>query len=329
MSPIWWTLLAIVILLVVVAGWLVRSRRTSAGPGLGAAALREGLTGTRRRLGAGLESVFSRAAVSDETWQGLADELIAADLGVKPSTQIVEGVRKSRPPGPDEARAAIRGEMVRILSERDRGLDLEREPSILVVVGVNGVGKTTTAAKLAALLGRAGRRPIIAAADTFRPAADTQLMVWAERVGVQVVSGRRGGDPAAVAYDALQAAKARNNDVLIVDTAGRFQTRHNLMEELAKIIRVLGRDGDQVSEVLLVLDATTGQSALPQARRFAQAGVTGMVLTKMDGTAKGGVVLAIENELDLPVKFMGVGEGLDDLVAFDPDEFVDALLGTP
>ena len=285
------------------------------------------LASSSRQLGARLEAVFSRPGVTDRTWQGLEEELIAADLGVEVSRRIVEAIRRAGPSGPQEARSVIRTELIRILSGVDRKLRLDGDPSVLVVVGVNGAGKTTTVAKLAALLNEAGRRPIIGAADTYRPAADTQLSIWADRVGVQVVSGQSGGDPAAVAYDALQAGKARGADVVIVDTAGRFQTRHNLMQELSKIIRVLGKDGDEVSEVLLVMDAITGQSGLSQARRFAEeVGVTGMVLTKLDGTAKGGVVLAVETELSLPVKFIGVGEALGDLVPFDGPAFVDALL---
>ena len=297
-----------------------RSSRTTS-PSQPANPLRERLSGV---LGSRLDSVWSRS--SDLIWQELEEELIAADLGVNAGAQIVEAVRSARPADQAQAKSIIRNEMLRILSGADRRLRLEGTPSILVMVGVNGAGKTTTVAKLAARLTRQGRTPLIGAADTFRPAAGTQLMVWAERVGVQVVSGQAGGDPAAVAYDTLQAAKARGADIVIIDTAGRFHTEHNLMQELAKIIRVLGKDGDAVSEVLLVIDATTGQGGVPQARRFAGIGATGMILTKMDGTAKGGIVVAIEKELGLPVKFIGVGEGLDDLLAFDPPDFVDALL---
>ena len=329
MSSLLWVLVLAVVLAAVLVGWVgwvVRTRAASRSSRRPSRDMGNGLAGTRSRLGARLESVLSRSGSSQAIWQELEEELIAADLGVGASGRIVEAVRSARPSGPDEARSVIRTEMIRILSGVDRSLHLEGDPSILVVVGVNGAGKTTTVAKLAAHLSKAGRRPIIGAADTFRPAADTQLMVWADRVGVQVVSGQAGGDPAAVAYDTLQAGRARGADVVIVDTAGRFQTRHNLMEELAKIIRVLSRDGDDVSEVLLVMDAITGQSGLPQARRFAELGVTGMILTKMDGTAKGGVVLAIERDLSLPVKFIGVGEGMSDLVPFDGPAFVDALL---
>ncbi len=279
-----------------------------------------------RQLGMRMQALLSRPGMSEEVWQELEEELIAADMGVEAAGLVVEAVRRTDPPGADEAKEVIRAELNRILSGVDRRLRLDGDPSILVVVGVNGAGKTTTVAKLAARLNESGHRPIIGAADTYRPAADTQLMTWAERVGVQVVRGRSGGDPAAVAYDALQAGRARGAGAVIVDTAGRFQTRHNLMEELSKIIRVLGRDGDRVSEVLLVMDAATGQNGLAQARRFVEVGVTGIVLAKMDGTAKGGVALAVERELSLPVKFIGVGEGVEDLIPFDGPVFVDALL---
>ena len=325
MTPLIWVLVVLVVaaIVIAVARRALTSARSSPDPSQD---LGKRLAATRKRLGTRLESVLSRSGISASGWQDLEEELIAADLGVEASSRIVEAVRAARPSGPDQARSVIRNEMISLLAGADRSLRMEGRPSILVVVGVNGVGKTTTVAKLAAHLSRAGKTALIGAADTFRPAADTQLKVWAERVGVQVVSGQSGGDPAAVAYDALQAGRARRADVVIVDTAGRFQTRHNLMEELAKIIRVLRRDGDRVSEVLLVMDATTGQSGMAQARHFAELGATGMVLTKMDGTAKGGVALAVERELSLPVKFIGVGEGLDDLVPFDGPDFVDALL---
>ena len=325
MSPLIWILVAAL----VVAGVIVLVWRSRAGPRVTSRAtsdLGHLLADTRRRLGTRLESVFARSAVSDSVWEELEEELISSDLGVEAARRIVEAVKRAGPVNARQAREVIRTEMVRILTGLDRSLHLDSKPAIVVMVGVNGVGKTTTVAKLAALLQAEGRHPIIGAADTFRPAADTQLKVWADRVGVQVVSGQAGGDPAAVAYDTLQAARARGADVVIIDTAGRFQTRHNLMAELAKILRVLAKDGDQVSEVLLVMDATTGQSGLPQARRFAELGTTGMILTKMDGTSKGGVVIAVERELSLPVKFIGVGEGLEDLVPFDGAGFVDALL---
>ena len=322
-AVLWWVILAAVLALAVV--FVVRKKRGSATrrPSAEAPApvlLRSGL---RQRL----EALWSRSADSASAWEELEGELIAADLGVGAARRIVEAVREAGPAGADQFRAVVRAELNRRLAGHDRALRLDGAPSIVVLVGVNGSGKTTTVAKLAARMLAAGKRPLVGGADTFRAAADSQLRVWADRLGIPMVSGTRGGDPASVAYDALQSARARGADVLIVDTAGRLHTSHNLMEELAKIVRVLGRDGDRVSEVLLVMDATTGQSGLAQARRFAEVGVTGVVLTKLDGTAKGGVVVAIEDELSLPVKFVGVGEGSDDLLPFDGPAFVDALLG--
>lgn len=323
MPAVWWVILAVALAcaVVILVGRNRRSRpeRPSADPP--APVLLQ--SGLRERL----ETLWSRSAGSDVAWEEMEEELIAADLGVGAARRIVEAVREAGPAGADQLRAVVRAELIRRLAGHDRGLRLDGAPSIVVLVGVNGSGKTTTVAKLAARLLASGKQPLVGAADTFRAAADSQLGVWADRLDIPMVSGTRGGDPASVAYDALQAARARGADVLIVDTAGRVHTSHNLMEELAKIVRVLGRDGDRVSEVLLVMDATTGQSGLAQARRFAEVGVTGVVLTKLDGTARGGVVLAIEDEFALPVKFIGVGEGSDDLVPFDGPAFVDALLG--
>lgn len=322
-SAVWWVILAVALAsAVVLVVW--RSRRVTnrrpAGEAPAPVLFRSGL---RERL----ETLWSRSADSAAPWEEMEEELIAADMGVKAARRIVEAVRDAGLSGADEIRSVVRAELNRSLAGFERGLHLDGDPSIIVLVGVNGAGKTTTVAKLASRLAAGGRSPLVGGADTYRPAADSQLKVWADRLDVPMVSGARGADPAAVAYDALRAARARGADVLIVDTAGRLHTSHNLMEELAKIVRVLGRDGDRVSEVLLVMDATTGQSGLAQARRFAQVGVTGVVLTKLDGTAKGGVVLAIENELSLPVKFVGVGEGSGDLLPFDGPSFVDALLG--
>ncbi len=321
---VWLVLLVVLVLAVTLVG--ARRRRSKAyepvrqppGATMGAA-----LSRVRERL----ESAWSRTSTSTAAWQEMEEELISTDMGVRAARRIVEVVRETDLTGAGEIRPVVRTELNRILAGYDRDLHLIGTPSIVVLVGVNGTGKTTTVAKLASRLVAAGKQPLIGGADTFRPAADTQLRVWADRLAVPLVSGARGADPASVAYDALQAARARGADVLIVDTAGRLHTSHNLMEELAKLVRVLGRDGDRVSEVLLVMDATTGQSGLAQARRFAGVGVTGVVLTKLDGTAKGGVVLAIEDELSLPVKFVGVGEGSGDLLPFDGSAFVDALLG--
>lgn len=285
------------------------------------------LSKTRDSFGSRLKVVFARSSVDREFWEQLEDELISADLGVSVSSSIVEAVGRTKPGTGAEVRTALHSELARMMAGADRALRLAGAPSVIVVVGVNGVGKTTTIAKLAKALELQGRTPILGAADTFRAAADTQLKTWADRVGVDVISGERGGDPAAIAYDTLQAGKARGADVVIVDTAGRLQNKDNLMAELGKIVRVLGRDGDEVSEILLVVDATTGQNGLSQARQFTETvGVTGIVLTKLDGTAKGGVVIGIEQELGIPVKFIGLGEGIDDLIAFDGAAFVDALL---
>ena len=321
---VWLVLLVVLVLAVILVG--ARRRRSKAyepvrqppGATMGAA-----LSRVRERL----ESAWSRTSTSTAAWQEMEEELISTDMGVRAARRIVEVVRETGLTGAGEIRPVVRTELNRILAGYDRDLHLIGTPSIVVLVGVNGTGKTTTVAKLASRLVAAGKQPLIGGADTFRPAADTQLRVWADRLAVPLVSGARGADPASVAHDALQAARARGADVLIVDTAGRLHTSHNLMEELAKLVRVLGRDGDLVSEVLLVMDSTTGQSGLAQARRFAGVGVTGVVLTKLDGTAKGGVVLAIEDELSLPVKFVGVGEGSGDLLPFDGSAFVDALLG--
>ena len=320
-----WPVVLVVVVLVAVLGLTARRRskarrqvRQQPGTTMGSA-----LSKVRERL----ESVWSRASGSASPWEEMEEELIATDMGVKAARRIVNVVRDTGLSGADEIRPVVRAELNGILAGYDRDIHLIGTPSIVVLVGVNGSGKTTTVAKLASRLLAAGRWPLIGGADTFRPAADTQLRVWTDRLAVPLVSGARGADPASVAYDALQAARARGADVLIVDTAGRLHTSHNLMEELAKVVRVLGRDGDRVSEVLLVMDATTGQSGLAQARRFAEVGVTGVVLTKLDGTAKGGIVLAIEDELSLPVKFVGVGEGSGDLLPFDGPAFVDALVG--
>ncbi|MDE0136959.1 MAG: signal recognition particle-docking protein FtsY [bacterium] len=319
----WIVLLLLLVLVVVLARVGKRRRRARPARHPQGTAMGVALSRVRDHL----ESVWSRPSGSAAPWKEMEEDLIAADMGVKAARRIVEAVRDAGLSGADEIRAVVRAELNRSLAGFDRALHLDGDPSIIVLVGVNGSGKTTTVAKLASRLAAAGKSPLVGGADTYRPAADSQLKVWADRLAVPMVSGARGADPASVAYDALQAARARGADVLIVDTAGRLHTSHNLMEELAKIVRVLGRDGDRVSEVLLVMDATTGQSGLAQARRFARVGVTGVVLTKLDGTAKGGVVLAIENELSLPVKYVGVGEGSGDLLPFDGPSFVDALVG--
>jgi fused signal recognition particle receptor len=289
--------------------------------------LSDRLEKTRTELGGRLKGLFGRGPVDEDFWTGLEEALIAADVGVPATTQVVDRVREIGPADAADARVALHDELSAILAGRDRGLHLGDAPSVVVVVGVNGVGKTTSIAKLAALIESSGSTALLGAADTFRAAADAQLKIWADRVGVEIVSGQPGADPAAVAFDAYQAARARQRDVVIVDTAGRLHSKHNLMQELGKIVRVLEREAGSVDEILLVLDATTGQNGLAQIKQFTDVvGVTGIVLTKLDGTAKGGIVVAIEQDYGVPVKFIGVGEGVEDLIPFEPQEFVDALL---
>ncbi len=286
------------------------------------------LSKTSRSLGGALRNVFGRSSMDREFWEGMEEALIAADVGVEAATEVVERVRADAPSDLDSARAALRDGLVAEFGERDRRLRLgEAKPALVLVVGVNGSGKTTSIAKLAKRLQADGKAPLLGAADTFRAGADAQLRTWGERLGVDVVGGQEGADPAAVAFDAYSAGRARGRDVVIVDTAGRLHSKTNLMSELSKIRRVLEREAGQVDEVLLVLDATSGQNGISQVEEFAQAvGVTGVVLTKLDGTARGGVVVAVEKRMGVPVKFIGVGEGVDDLVDFHPAEFVEALL---
>jgi fused signal recognition particle receptor len=296
--------------------------------------LLSGLAKTRRAITQGIRAALGSGRALDE--DGLArieETLIAADIGVATSAHLVEVLRRSRgeATGEDAAIAVLAAEIERILagSEPRPSAPDGVKPRVIMVVGVNGVGKTTTIGKLAARHTAAGRRVVIAAADTFRAAAGEQLAVWADRSSSQIVGGESGGDPAAVAYDALDAAIARAADVLIVDTAGRLHTRANLVAELQKVKRVLGkRMAGAPHETLLVLDANTGQNALEQARQFDQAlGLSGIVLAKLDGTARGGIVVAIAHELRLPVLLVGTGESIDDLDDFDPKLFARGLVG--
>ncbi len=287
--------------------------------------LADRLSKTRSSLGGRLRDAFG--STDNDLYEGLEEALIAADLGVATSTRIVDRVRASNPDTPDAARSALRNELLATLEGQDRSIRRINTPAVIVVVGVNGVGKTTTIAKLAARLREEGTDSILGAADTFRAAADTQLRTWADRVGVEIITAAPGSDPASVAHDAYHAAKTRKKGAVIVDTAGRLHSKTNLMAELTKIVRILEREAGSIDEVLLVLDATTGQNGLAQTKQFTDAvGVTGIVLTKMDGTAKGGIAIGVEQELGVPVKFIGVGEGVDDLVRFEPAAFVDALL---
>jgi fused signal recognition particle receptor len=286
--------------------------------------LRDSLGKTRRAMTEQLAAAAFDPA-DDEAWERLEEALIAADVGVPTTAELVS--RLEAQPDLGELGDALAREAAEILGEPGR-LRLDGPPSVILVVGVNGTGKTTTIGKLASRLSEHGRSVLLAAADTFRAAAEEQLEIWADRAGADFVGSERGGDPAAVAYDAIEAATARGRDVVIVDTAGRLHTQTNLMEELAKVRRVIERRLEGAPhETLLVIDATTGQNGLQQARLFREAvDVSGVALTKLDGSAKGGVALAIAHELQLPVKLVGVGEGIEDLRPFDPRDFARALL---
>jgi fused signal recognition particle receptor len=299
------------------------------------------LTRLRRRLarsqsafGRGLLSLMSRDTVDAATWDEIEETLLTADLGVSASVELIERLRArvlaEAPSSPEAVRALLREELVALVDPAmDRGLRTKREsggPAVLLVVGVNGTGKTTTTGKLGRLLVAEDRTVVLGAADTFRAAAAEQLQTWGDRVGAAVVRGPEGGDPAAVAFDAVRIGTEAAVDTVVIDTAGRLHTKVGLMDELGKVKRVIEKQGP-VDEVLLVLDATTGQNGLTQAKVFSEVvDVTGIVLTKLDGTAKGGIVVAVQRELGVPVKLVGLGEGPDDLAPFDPEEFVDALL---
>ena len=295
--------------------------------------LRKGLARTTAQFVSRVEQVLNGAErpeartrpVDIDTLDALEEALVSADVGVTATDRIVAAVRAREGRGAD-LRALVKAELVHILEEAG-GPPTLGAPRVVLVVGVNGTGKTTTVGKLAALARAEGATPLICAADTFRAAAVEQLAIWAERAGVDLVRAQPGADPAAVVFDAVVAARARGCDPLIVDTAGRLHTRVNLMTELEKIRRVAAREvSGAPHEVLLVLDATVGQNGLVQARQFLQsAGVTGIVLTKLDGTAKGGIAVAIAHELKLPIRYVGVGEGIDDLAPFSPPAYVDAL----
>jgi fused signal recognition particle receptor len=297
--------------------------------------LRSRLARSQSTLGKGLLGLLTRERLDADTWHEIEDTLLTADLGVAPSRELVERlqtrVRVEGVADPAAARALLRDELVTLVDPTlDRSLRTDRHadrPAVVLVVGVNGTGKTTTVGKLARVLVAEDRDVVLGAADTFRAAAVDQLTTWGDRVGVPTVRGPQGGDPASVAFDAVRAGLEQEADVVIIDTAGRLQTKVGLMEELGKVKRVVEKQGP-VDEVLLVLDATTGQNGLAQARVFSEVvDVTGIVLTKLDGTAKGGIVVAVQRELGVPVKLVGLGEGADDLAPFDPEAFVDGLLG--
>ena len=296
--------------------------------------IREGLTRTKQQFVERFDEIVGRAdtperrsrPVDVETLDALEELLISADLGVTATDRILAAVRTRSRDGAG-LRDLVKQEIKGIFNAVDRPVVVEQHPKVALIVGVNGTGKTTTVGKLANLLKNDGQRPLICAADTFRAAAVEQLEIWAKRAGVDIVRAREGSDPAAVVFDAISSAKARGRDPILVDTAGRLHTRVNLMNELDKIRRVAAREVPGApQEVLLVLDATVGQNGVTQAREFMSvAGVNGIVLTKLDGTAKGGVAVAIANDLKLPIRYVGVGEGIDDLVPFSADEYVDGL----
>jgi fused signal recognition particle receptor len=297
--------------------------------------LRARLSRSQNALGKGLLTLLSREHLDDDTWEEIEDTLLTADVGVQPTLELVEGLRERvkvlGTRTPQELRGLLREELLKLVgTDMDRTVKTEPEaskPGIVMVVGVNGTGKTTTTGKLARVLVADGRTVVLGAADTFRAAAADQLQTWGERVGAYTVRGPEAGDPASVAFDAVKEGKEMGSDVVLIDTAGRLHTKTGLMDELGKVKRVVEKHAP-LDEVLLVLDATTGQNGLVQARVFAEVvDITGIVLTKLDGTAKGGIVIAVQRELGVPVKLVGLGEGADDLAPFEPEAFVDALIG--
>jgi fused signal recognition particle receptor len=324
-----WALILVIVALVLIVTvvTVAARRRRSGGESSPVATTRPSRIGrTATALGASLRRAWGNG-LDDHTWEELEEALLGADVGLESTTSVVAGVRAAAPGTPDQARLALATQLREELGDKNRELHLEGDPAVILVVGVNGTGKTTTIAKLAARLQRDGQDVVLAAGDTFRAAAGAQLDTWGDRLGVKVVSGQEGGDPASVAFDAIESARARGDDVVIVDTAGRLHAKKNLMAELGKIHRVASGDRGRVDEVLLVLDATGGQNGVIQVREFSAAvPISGIVLTKLDGTAKGGIVIAIERQLGVPIKFVGLGEGIDDLVPFDPDSFVADLL---
>jgi fused signal recognition particle receptor len=295
--------------------------------------LRARLARSQGSLGKGLLALLSRDKLDEEAWEDIETTLITADVGVAPTQELVEKLRirmRVEGVGPAQAREILREELVALVDpSMDRSLKASRkngQPAVMLMVGVNGTGKTTTVGRLARVLIAEDKHVVLGAADTFRAAAADQLQTWGERVGARTVRGPEGGDPASIAFDSVKQGIEEEADVVLVDTAGRLHTKTGLMDELGKVKRVIEKSAE-VDEVLLVIDATTGQNGLTQARVFAEViNVTGLVLTKLDGTAKGGIVIAVQRELGVPVKLVGLGEGPDDLAPFDPEQFVDALL---
>ena len=294
--------------------------------------LKEGLTKTRDNIVAGVDAIFDGASEIDEDfYEEIEEILVMGDLGINATSAIIEDLKKKvkeqHIKQPAECKQLLIDSIKEQMRVAETAYEFENRQSVVLVVGVNGVGKTTTIGKLAGKLKDQNKKVILAAADTFRAAAGEQLTEWANRAGVDLIGGQEGSDPAAVVYDAVQSAKAKHADVLLCDTAGRLHNKKNLMEELRKINRIIEKEYPEAyKETLVVLDGTTGQNALAQAKEFAEVtNITGIVLTKLDGTAKGGIAVAIQKELNLPVKYIGVGEHIDDLQKFNSDEFVDAL----
>ncbi|MBO5335741.1 MAG: signal recognition particle-docking protein FtsY [Lachnospiraceae bacterium] len=296
------------------------------------ARLKEGLSKTRNNIVRGIDSVFSGfSAIDEDFYEELEEILIMGDIGVNATTEIVERlkreVKERHIKEPSECKQLLIDSIKEQMKVDETAYEFEKEQSVIMVIGVNGVGKTTSVGKLAGKIKSSGRKVLIAAADTFRAAAGDQLAEWARRADVPMIGGKEGADPASIVYDAVNAAQARDVDVLLIDTAGRLHNKKNLMEELRKMNRIIEREYPNAHrENLIVLDGTTGQNALVQAREFGEvANLTGIILTKMDGTAKGGIAVAIQSELNVPVKYIGVGETIEDLQKFDSDEFVNAL----
>ncbi|MDD2354760.1 MAG: signal recognition particle-docking protein FtsY [Lachnospiraceae bacterium] len=296
------------------------------------ARLRAGLAKTRDSIAGGFDHVFTDyQKIDDDFYEGLEETMIMGDIGVSATDRILselrEQVSEQHITETSECRQLLIDNIRAQMTVDEHAYDFEKGPAIVLVIGVNGVGKTTSVGKLAGIYKEQGKKVLIAAADTFRAAAGEQLSEWAKRAGVDMISAREGSDPASVIFDSVQAAKARRTDILLCDTAGRLHNKKNLMEELRKMDRIITKEyPEAIRENLVVLDGTTGQNALSQAREFADVtDLTGIILTKMDGTAKGGIAIAVQSELDIPVKFIGIGEKMDDLQRFHPDEFVDAL----